>query len=312
MRLANETGLPMPIVKVAQAQVNSHPRMDDRIFSVTEVLKSVRQIVLARLHADEIEMDVQDTFSMWNGTAIHYLLQKAAEDVPGLISERRLEISFGGFRLSGEFDLLDTSTNTLYDYKTSKVSTIDKNRTLKEDKWLRQLYLYAEILEMLGYERPKRGCIVAMATDHSKVKAENQSGYPKHPIQMLTWDLDDGAFASKVSADALRNMKDADIYIRNPDEELPECTYSDCWCTEDWAIIKKGSTKAYKRFDTEEEARRFYETMDKDSYRIYHRVSDFMNCRLYCQCSRFCSQWQKMKDAEKICEDITDLEYVPF
>lgn len=316
MRLKNETGLPDSVVTVAEKLVNSHPKMNDRRYSVTELLGSVRQIVLKRRYSDSILQDVQDCFSMWMGTAIHALLEDELKDKPGFITERRLESSVktasGEMELSGEFDLLDTENSILYDYKTSKVATIDRNRTLKEKKWLQQLYLYADLIEMSGMKRPEKAVIVAFATDHSKVKALADPKYPKHPIQQLEWKLDDEEFNRKLWDEIREKMESAHLHICNPEKELPPCTFSDCWCTEDWAIMKKdGSGRALKRFDSEESARSFYASMEKSGeYRIFHRVSDFMNCRMYCQCSEFCSQWKKNMDAEKVIEDVTD--DIPF
>ena len=317
MILTNESGLPESVVRIAERLANSHPAMDERTYSVTEVLRSARQVVLARKHRDDVVKDVQDTFSMWFGTAIHDLMEKEGKDVPGLVTETRLSAKVatvnGDFTLSGEFDLLDTRAGILYDYKTSKVATIDKARTLKEDKWLRQLYLYAWLLEKNGYERPKKGIIVAFATDHSKVKAQTQSGYPEHPIQMLEWDLSDKEYADRVLLEAVMVMCAVDHLLGHDDENIPPCSYSDCWCTEDWAIIKPGNKRADKRFDSEEEARAYWADLpNRDDRRIYHRVSDFINCRNYCQYADFCDQWQRNKDAEQIMEDVTDDPSVPF
>lgn len=314
MVLTNETGLPIPVVRMAEKLVHSHPDMDEKRFSATETLKSVRQIVLGRKHGSEIVQDVQDTFSMWIGTAVHDALEKAGDDTEWAITETRLEAALGDFILSGEFDLLETDSNTLVDYKTTKVATIDKNRTLKEDKWLRQLYIYAWLLEKNGYERPKKGRIVAMAMDHSKVKARNQSGYPQHPIQILEWELDDRSYEEKVISEVLSTMGKAAKCLADPDEPIPECTYADCWCDEDYAVKKKGAQKALKKFGTEDEARTFYGTLGKpEEYRILHRVSGFINCSIYCQYAPFCSQWQALKDKELSMEkDITDEEYIPF
>ena len=48
MRLTNRTGLPEPVLLMAERYVNSHPTFDDNKYSVTELLKSIRQIVLSR------------------------------------------------------------------------------------------------------------------------------------------------------------------------------------------------------------------------------------------------------------------------
>lgn len=313
MRLTNTTGLPAPLVAVAEKLYGSHPKMGEDVFSATEILKSVRQIVMGRLHGDEIEQDVQDTFSAWFGTSIHDLLEKEGKNLEGYMTETRLEAKLGDFTISGEFDLLDTENNVLYDYKTCKVATIDQNRTLKEDKWIRQLYLYRWILEQNGYKPPKKGVIVAMATDYSKIKASNTPGYPEHPIQILEWDLDDMDFLNSVLENAEAKAIEARRLI-NEGGDLPKCSYSDCWCTEDYAVKKDGTARAIKKFDTEDEARVCYSESYKDrpGFRLFHRVSEFRNCRYYCPYSGICEQWQSMNGEDKLEEDITNEEYIPF
>lgn len=309
MRLTNTTGLPDTLVRVAEKLANNHPAFDRSKYSATELLKSERQIVLGRRFADQIEMDVQDTFSMWNGTAIHALLESEANGIEGYEPERRLEAEFDGITLSGQYDLYETATDTIIDYKTSKVANIDKNRTLKEDKWLRQLYLYRRLRKENGLSVPKKGRIIAMATDFSKMKIGTK-GYPEHPIQILEWDLDDEAFEEEVLYEALEKARMAKDVIERGLEPA-DCTFSDCWCTEDYAIMKPDAKRAQARFDTFDEAfSKRLEMPNKDDMRIYHRVSDFVNCRNYCQCAPFCEQWKRNQDHEEIKEDVTD--YAPF
>ena len=313
MRLTNNTGLPETLVKVAERLVNNHPVLDGNCYSVTELLKSVRQIVLAREHAGEIEMDVQDTFSMWNGTAIHALLEEAAKDIDRFEGEQRLEAEIDGIVISGAYDLYDKESFTIYDYKTSKVASIEANRRLDETKWLEQLYRYRRLRKLNGLSVPGRGIVIAMATDFSKIKAQTQAGYPEHPIQMLEWNLDDEEFEERSVQSAVEKAKAAKALIESGDEP-PLCTYSDCWCTEDYAIIKHGGKRADKVFKTADEAFECFfgeAKYDRNKYSVYHRVSDFKNCRNYCQCAPFCEQWKGMQDHGEICEDITDT-YVPF
>ena len=309
MRLTNKTGLPETLVRVAEKLANNHPVFDDSAYSVTELLNSERQIVLGRRFADQIEMDVQDTFSMWNGTAIHALLETEAASLTGYESERRLEANFDGITISGQYDLYEISSDTIIDYKTSKVANIDKQRTLKEDKWLRQLYLYKRLRQENGLSVPKKGRIIAMATDFSKMKVGTK-GYPEHPIQILEWDLDDIAFEEAVLYEAIEKARKVKETISKGDEP-GDCTFSDCWCSEDWAVMKKGAKRAIAKFGSYDEAFNYrLEQENKEETRVYHRVSDFVNCRNYCKCAPFCQQWKKNMEHEEIKEDVTEL--IPF
>lgn len=313
MKLSNETGLPDTLVKVAEACVNSHPVFDDSIFSVTELLRSDQQVVLSRRHAEEIVMDVQDTFSMWNGTAIHSLLEKIAGD--DFITEDRFYKDLGdGLKMSGGFDLLRKSDWTLFDYKTTKVAQYDKNASGREDKWIRQLYAYADGIEEKYGRRPETAVIVAMLTDHSKMKAKAQ-GYPEHPIMMLSWKLDDMELAEKYRREMTERAERVRTLLKDGAEPEP-CTYGDCWCTEDYAVRKPSDKRALRVFDNPTEAYGFYKTLpNRSAYRIFHRISGFVNCANYCQCAPFCKQWADMGNPEAVSVDVTDSlsgEFVPF
>ena len=308
MKLTNKTDLPQTLKAVAERLFNSHPVFENDRFSVTELLKSEQQIVLSRRNAEEIEIDVQDTFSMWNGTAIHALLEEAA-DKDRYITEMRLEEDLNGVKVSGGFDLLDKETWTLYDYKTCKVSGYQKAINGSEDKWLRQLYAYADLIEKEFGKRPAEAVIVAMMTDHSKIKAGLSEDYPSHPIQMIRWKLDNPELQAEFKADREEKAHRLHELMETGDEPNP-CSYGDCWCTEDYALFKDGAKRATKCFDNEAEARTFME--GKEGLKLFHRVSDSVNCKNYCTCRDICPQWQAMKKRGAISEDITDREYIPF
>ena len=308
MRLTNKTNLPLPLVRIAEGLVNNHPVFRNDCFSVTELLKSEQQIVLSRRHADEIEMDVQDTFSMWNGTAIHSLLEDCA-DRDRYITEMRLEEDFDGVRISGGFDLMDKATWTLYDYKTCKVAGYQSAASGTEDKWVRQLYAYADLIEKHFGRRPKQGVIIAMMTDHSKIKAQTVSGYPSNPIEIISWTLEDPELQAEYKAEREEKARRLKGILNGGTSPSP-CTYGDMWCKEDYALMKEGAKRASKCFDSESDAREYLEA--NPGYRLYHRVSDFVNCKNYCQCRDFCPQWKAMQKHESLCEDITDNEFIPF
>ena len=320
MKLTNRTSLPEPLVLLAERYVNSHPAFDNGTYSVTELLRSVRQVVLSRRFSEQIEQDVQDTFNMWSGTGVHDSLEIVANEHPELelITEERFSLDLGeGISVSGGFDLYDRKSRVLYDYKTTKVATYESNRDGREDKWLKQLYLYCLGIEKLYGDKPEKVVIVAMLKDHSKMKVGLKSGYPEHPIMMIEWDVSDILQFEGVLGEYKDKAMVCRSLLENGDEP-PMCTFSDCWCTEDWCVKKPGAKKADKKFDTPEEAVEYYEGLPAESRkerRILHRVSDFNNCRNYCTCSGFCSQGQKNKDFEAFEEDVTDeLEsgYVPF
>ena len=56
MRIKNKLGLPKPFVSAVEREY----QYKDKQYSVTTILKDVREILLTRRHNDEIEQDVAD------------------------------------------------------------------------------------------------------------------------------------------------------------------------------------------------------------------------------------------------------------
>ena len=311
--MTNKTGLPAPLVNLAQELVNNHPKFENNRFSVTEMLKSEQQIVLSRTKDDEIELDVQDTFPLWEGTAMHKLLEDSTPE--GFITEERGEYEIApNIFISGAFDCLDKETWTLIDYKNPKIPSVHDAIYGKDDKWKRQMYFYALIIEKMYGRRPEKAKIVAMCKDHSRVKAYHDPTYQQEPIAMVEFDLMDQEFATEVRCEYEEKAKRVFDLLQNGKEPSP-CTYGDMWCNENWAVMKYGATRAVQGgvFDNPDSAYMKWCSMpDNENYRIYHRVSEPVNCMLYCQCRSVCKQWQRFRDADiAICEDVTN-SIIPF
>lgn len=314
MKVTNRTNLPKPLVDLAEELVNNHPVFENNRFSVTELLKSEQQIVLQRRMAEEIEMDVQDTFALWEGTAIHKLMEDTFPDEDYITEERsEVEISPNLF-ISGGFDCLKKDSWELIDYKNTKIPAINDALAGKDDKWRFQLYFYALLIERKYGKRPEKGTIIAMAKDFSRVKASTQAGYPQEPVQPIVYDLMDNETATEVFAFYKDKAESVYKVLANNEEPSP-CTFGDMWCDENWAIIKKGGSRAIPGgvFDNPNDAYNHWCTLpDRANLRIWHRVKEPTNCRYYCSCRDFCKQWQSIKNNDmSISEDVTD-KIIPF
>ncbi len=302
------------MVALATDLVNNHPRLEDNRFSVTEMLNSEQQIVLARRHDGEIEIDVQETFPLWEGTAMHKLLE-AYTPQERYIAEQRGEVEISpGLFISGAFDCLDRETWTLIDYKNPKIPSVQDAIRGKDDKWKRQMYFYALIIERTLGKRPKTATIVAMCKDHSRVKAKNDPSYQQEPIAQIEYDLMDEEFATEVMCDYETKAKRLwEVLSKNLDP-VP-CTYGDMWCSETWAIMKKGASRAMPGgvFDDPNSAYdKWLSLKDRDGYRIFHRVSEPTNCTTYCKCRGICPQWRRIQEMDiSVIEDVTD-RIIPF
>lgn len=326
MKLTNKSGLDKRWVKMAEKLYNTHPKFGNDKFSVTELLKSEKQIALRRIHDDEIEVDIQRVFPILIGTACHEALAEVTQEDEELkeewIAEDRLEMELTpGITISGGFDALEKTTWELHDQKFTKLPKIELSAKGEDDEWFRQLTLYSILIENKFGRKPLVGYITAGAKDHSylryrsKKKECAKSGkdidYPEYPIRILKFELNDPIKSKMVweeAKDKALRVKD----ILDGNIEPAPCTFGEMWCKEDWAIMKPNSQRAYRAFFSETDALEFYTKLaKKDEYKIYHRVSEPNNCACFCPCVQFCEQGKKALDMEPICEDVTD-EILPF
>lgn len=308
MKLTNLTGLPQPLVDVAETTINGHPRMADNEFSVTELLKGTKEIVLARRHFDELSIDVQQSFNLWDGTAIHALFEKASHAYECL-AEKRFKLDLGvwseslkGYFLSGSPDYYDPSTATLIDYKTTKVAAYDRHSTLVDEDWLYQTLVYTHMLRNAGY-KVEHIIIVAMMKDHSAIKAETTSGYPKYPIQIIDYShlVNNGEFDADMKGYYVNKVQEVLNMRALSDDCVPPCTSSERFENEDWAIMKKGQKKAFRAgFTSESEAYLALETFDdQTNLSVVHRAGDPKKCRLYCSCAPFCNFYKQHMESRQ-------------
>ena len=75
MRITNKYGLPQAFVKMAESDYEYRPKR----YSVTSILKGIRETLLERRHHNEIEVDVSDMVWALFGTAVHEILASQQE-----------------------------------------------------------------------------------------------------------------------------------------------------------------------------------------------------------------------------------------
>lgn len=298
MRLTNRTGLPEPLVRAAERVVNGHPKMDEHTYSVTELLKGTKEIVLGRRHSEELEMDVQDTFALWHGTATHMMLEAEAGGL--LLAERRYSLDMGewdeglkGYRLSGSPDLYDPKTETLWDYKTTKVAAYQQAVDGRDVDWLYQTLAYAHMLRSVGCP-VEHIRIVAMMKDHSKVKADVDGSYPQNQIMVVDFDhaVHDGEVDAQMKEALCSRLRDVLAVRELSDDCIPPCTPKERFEDECWIISKPGAKKAWRKYATKEQAELALETAP-EGMEVSHRPGDPRKCRLYCTCAPFCSFYRR-------------------
>lgn len=286
--LTNEMGLPRPFVDAVDREHRYVPKR----YSVTSLLKGVREAILLRRHVDEIDQDVSDMVWLIFGTAVHSVLERSQESDTQL-KEGWLSVEMpNGYSMSGIFDLYDDSTGTVTDYKTASVWKVIKGEF---DDYRTQVLAYCWMLRRHGFDA-RRGEIVMLLKDHSKTKAETDRDYPKRPVAVVSWDFTDGDL-DDFGMWAEARFEEIERCERLPDDELPVCTPEERWARpEKWAVTKRGNKKASRLFDTEREAlayASFRETEDKRAYDVTHRPGEDVKCLKYCPVKAFCDYFKE-------------------
>lgn len=253
-------------------------------FSVTTLLDSTRQVMLKRRHSDEIIQDVSDMVWLVFGNAVHKILEShsTGEDVEVKLVHPITE----KYSLSGRIDLFNEKTMTVEDYKTASVWKI-----LHKDfeEWKLQGLMYAWLLYKTRNQHVERIRFHALLKDWTakelkKARFKNEF-YPETSI--YTWEhyvtVQDIMFIDEfIHTRFAELISNIDI----PDEQLPICTPEQRWNTGDkWAVIKPGTYKALRVFNSENEAKEF---AGKDMF-IEYRPGENRNCQDYCLVKEFCS-----------------------
>lgn len=278
MKITNINNLPTPFVSAVSQEYTFEPNE----YRVTSLLKGIRETLLERRHSDEVEQDVSDMLWLVLGTAVHGVMENAQE-ADCEIKEERLKVDFNGYVLSGQFDLYNGETETITDYKTASVWKIMFSNY---EDWQRQLLIYGYMLRKIGFN-VKKGEIVAMLKDHNKRDSKFKEGYPKFPVQKVTFNFNEADFEE--TKEWLR-QKFADIeYCEGlKDDDLPICTPEERYNSGDkYAVMKKGRKTALRVLGSKEEAEEWLTSNGGDF--IEERPGEDKKCVDYCKVAPFCS-----------------------
>lgn len=285
MVITNKLALPEVFIKWASDD-NEHRPVDNR-FSVTELLKPIREIALTRSHYDEIERDVADAIPSLFGTAVHKILEDTAPKEEGVFTEYKVEAAFGDCIVSGRIDLLDLNRCEISDYKTTSASKVMKNDF---DDWDKQNLAYALLVFMVTGKIVRRIRNYVLMKDWSKVKAASNPNYPQSAIYIHERDVADS------DLDGIRDwiwkrLAEIKDVLSHPESALPECTDEEKWYTgTKYAAMKNGRKTAVKVFDSYDEAITY--ASDNGLY-LENRPGEYLKCKLYCDCCRFCKKGEQ-------------------
>ncbi len=288
MIITNKQNLPQAFVDMAQRDYEVAPGE----YRVTSLLKGTREVMLERRHYDKIEQDVSDMIWLLFGTAVHSVLERYEEEGHEL-KEERLKIPFGNYTLSGQFDLYNSKTKTITDYKTC---SIWKAIYADYEDWRKQLLIYAYMLNSIGFPVEK-GEVVAIMKDHSKAQAGRKADYPEYPVKRLTFTFTEEDY-SGIEAWLKKKFAEIAKAEKLPDDKLPVCTPEERWNSGDkFAVMKKNRKRAMRVLDSMEEAEEWKKNNGGDYIEV--RPGEDKKCADYCSVNKFCSYYQQKMAKEK-------------
>src|SRR5690554_2920060 len=283
MKITNKLNLPQSFVEMAQSKY----QYKDKQYSVTSLLRGVRETILKRRYHNKIESDVSDMIWLLFGQAVHSILEQQREQGHEF-KEEYLKVDVGnGYKLSGMFDLYNGKTKVITDYKTCSVWKVIYQ---DYEDWRKQLLIYAWMMKKIGFEVTE-GEIVAILKDHSKSKAKYDNKYPQQPVQVIKF-----SFAEKDFKEIEQFIKEKFQKIAEaeqlPDDELPICLPEERFRDPDkWAVMKKNRKRAMRVLDSEEKAEKYLE--EKGGDYIEYRPGTDKKCIDYCDVCEYCSYYQK-------------------
>lgn len=283
MKINNKLNLPQPFVDA----VTKEYEYKEKQYSVTTILKDVREILLTRRHHNEIEQDVADMIWLILGTATHSILENSQEADTEFKEEHFVEEVQNGYKLSGQADLYNAEEKMVTDYKTCSVWKVIYDDW---EDYKKQLLMYAWAFKKMGFEVEK-GQIVAIIKDHSKTKAKVDSSYPQYPVYKKVFNFSEQEF-KEIEEFIKDKFTQIEKYEKTADDRLPLCTEESRWNDGDkYAVKKKGNKRALRVYDTLKEAEEHLK--QDDSLELEIRKGEDKKCLEYCSCCEFCSYWKE-------------------
>lgn len=278
-------------------------------YSVTTLLNPTRIAHLEKRHNHKVTLTVEQQLASLMGTAMHDYLERmllAHNKLAGhtvYTCEERLQRRVLDRTISGAYDILYHAANGLFDLKTTKCTTMVRNKGLKSD-WTKQQNIYRWLIkENKGLDLDTLN-IIGLYWDWNKYGAYQikdfklRKFYPKHPITKIilpVWDYQTTIkFVEKKVADLIKHED-------TPDHLLPECTSDEMWADPDkFAVKLAGRAKALTaQCTTRKEAEDYiiehqYNNDTKlQNYTIESRPARRIRCEDWCPCNSFCNQWHE-------------------
>lgn len=323
MKVTNNLGLPLPIVKA----IENDPYDNGGTKSVTTLLKPPQYHAIIGKHGEEMTEDAADRIWALVGQVGHTILERAAGglDPASWLSERRFYGEIDGEAVSAAADLIHIGGGVVYDFKFTSGWAVVGAREGKSE-WRNQLSVLAYLARrglFMVKELPapadpldmdtiypivgmspdgkwyvlqgephdiQRGKIVAIVRDWTKLNAKRFRDWPEKQVEVIDMDIMSDAETEAWLKQSVTEYIDA----KNGSPRL--CTDEERWHSPGkWAVYKGGNVRATKLADTELELSAWIGTNQAkvgSNYRIEERPSSYKRCLQYCAAAPFCEQFK--------------------
>ena len=296
---------------------------DDQTISATQLIRSVRQIVLgSRVSMEETVSDISNLIKSRMGTAVHDSIERAwlnnyekamknlgypdhiiekvkinpdpktvkQDDFPIYIEKREYK-QIRGFTISGKFDFL--SEGRLEDFKNT--STYAWNLSQKTDTFR----LQASIYRWLNPEivTAPEVSIQYIFSDFQPMKTKTDKNYPDSQIKTKNISLLSVQDTEQYIANKLDQVSH---YWDSPESEIPFCSDDDLWRKDPhWKYYKnpEKTTRSTKNFTIENYGsaasaqNAAYQRLAEDKHigKVVEVPGEVVACK-YCEAFPICSQ----------------------
>ena len=286
MIITNKLNMPDAFVKAIQ---NSRHNAD-KCLSATTLLKGTKEIILTDRHFDEITIDASDEVWAVFGTAVHTILEHQEDEA---FKEESFSVDVLDYKVTGKVDRYDMKHETIEDWKTASVWKV-----IYQDfeDWKRQGLIYAWLLKQSGLN-VRHIRFVALLKDFSKSEAKKKADYPQSPVYIYEFDPTPEDMTS-IEVYIKDKVFDVSQNVEKADNDIPECSLDQRWATPTkWTVMKEGRKTAVKVCETQEEAEKFIDALEKekDKHYVEERKGQDKKCSDYCACCEFCSYFKSFK-----------------
>jgi hypothetical protein len=294
MKLTNKTHLPQVFVNLVQRIVYSRGASD---ISISDVKDAPQKALLKKMYNDHITEDVADRYYAVMGSLMHKVLEVGVDEDENTITEERLFQEVNGWKISGAIDvqIIEEDGVILQDYKFVGVFSVILGEQPKPD-WVKQLNCYAYLVRKAKGLKVKKLQIVAIYRDYKQNGAEQNSDYPKAPIEVIDLPLWTDEEQDRYMEERVLLHQQA-LKDNMEGKPIRPCSAEEMWAKDDkFAIMKEGRKRAIKLYDSKKEAEEALKNNDHDDYYLEERKGEPTFCLSYCLVSKYCDQhkeWRK-------------------